>query len=175
MDSATDGPSDIPGCFPGCGDEELCGEAGEGNGSDDDCDGSIDETCVCAAIGIARSCFAGSPELRNVGSCADGVMYCTEFLMWGACVGGQGPTEEVCDGADNDCDGSTDDGLDPCDTPIQCPGTQGAAPLNVYALRGSAIYAGATRSQQWTITCPPSIIPLHPRVECRAIGHHFLH
>ena len=132
MDAGRDGAIDIPGCFPGCGDEELCGEGGEGNGSDDDCDDAIDETCSCPAIGIARACFPGSPELRNVGTCGDGVMYCTEFLMWGSCVGGQGPAPEQCDGADNDCDGTTDNGLTDCETPIQCPGTQGAAPFFFY-------------------------------------------
>jgi len=97
-------------------------------------------------------------------------MYCTEFLIWGSCVGGQGPAAEQCDGADNDCDGTTDNGLTDCETPIQCPGTQGAAPLNVYALRGSEIYEGPTRSQQWTITCPPSIDTCPTPRDARAVN-----
>src|SRR5687768_135834 len=30
-------------CEPGCGDDELCGPDGEGDGNDDDCDGTVDE------------------------------------------------------------------------------------------------------------------------------------
>ena len=40
-------------CSPGCGDEEICGDMGDGNGLDDDCDDSVDEDCVCMA-GTAR-------------------------------------------------------------------------------------------------------------------------
>ena len=45
-------------CVPGCGPDELCG-AGDGNGLNDDCDGAVDEGCVCAA-GTSRSCFTVS-------------------------------------------------------------------------------------------------------------------
>src|SRR5687767_1347990 len=51
---AVDAPRDTPDawvdrCSPACGDEELCGERNDGNGLDDDCDGEVDEDCVCMA------------------------------------------------------------------------------------------------------------------------------
>ena len=68
--------------------EELC------NGSDDDCDGDIDE-----GIG-ARACSSdcgGGTE-----ACADG--------RWEGCTA-VNPQPEVCDGRDDDCDGDVDEGL----------------------------------------------------------------
>jgi hypothetical protein len=86
-------------------------------------------------------------------------MTCTEFLTWSACVDGQFPEDETCDGADNDCNGVADDGLSGCSTAVTCPGTQGATPLNFYNLRGETIYTGAARSWQWNVSCPPTVSP----------------
>jgi alpha-tubulin suppressor-like RCC1 family protein len=70
---------------------------------DENCDGSIDEGCACPA-GTSRNC--GS----NVGTCQYGTQAC-DAGVWGSCVGGTGPVDEICDGLNNDCDGATDEGL----------------------------------------------------------------
>jgi hypothetical protein len=43
-----------------------------------------------------------------VGECTAGEQTCSGEGAWGVCAGEQGPTEELCDGKDNDCDGLTD-------------------------------------------------------------------
>lgn len=144
-------------CVPSCGPEELCGEMGNGDGLDNDCDGIVDEICPCGSTNETRACFLGPPDRQGRGTCADGVMTCTEFLTWGPCTGGQFPTDESCDGADNDCNGVTDDGLSGCSSTLLCPGTQYASPLSSHLLRGSTIYTGAATSWRWTVTCPPTV------------------
>ena len=88
---------------------ELC------DGLDNDCDGSVDEN-----FPLGESCTVGIGQCEN-----QGVLVCTP--------GGQGtecsvdpfpPQAELCDGLDNDCDGSVDEIFllgDPCTVGIgQC-------------------------------------------------------
>lgn len=140
-------------CAPACGPTELCGESGDGNGLDDNCNGQVDEDCLCQAVGTTRPCFAGPPDRRDVGACTDGVESCGEFLHWGDCVGGVSPSEEVCDGADNDCDAITDNGLSGCSAGVTCPAVQNAAPLANYSLRGDLIYGSTGSNWHWEIAC----------------------
>jgi hypothetical protein len=75
------------------------------NGVDDDCDGVVDD----GIAGVACE-PAGTPAgLRYGGSsqCQMGIQYCNQ-----ACLGFVGPTPEVTDLIDNDCDGVAEDGLD---------------------------------------------------------------
>lgn len=58
----------------------------------------------------------------NVGECKKGIktIYCTNECIWPSwdsvtCVGEIGPSDEVCDFKDNDCNGKTDD---PCFKPV---------------------------------------------------------
>ncbi|MBI5488280.1 MAG: VWA domain-containing protein [Deltaproteobacteria bacterium] len=72
------------------------------DGTDDDCDGTTDEDCECVD-GETSPCGA------DVGVCTGGVQSCLAG-SWTGCVGDVEPREEVCDGLDDDCDGTTDDG-----------------------------------------------------------------
>ena len=73
-----------------------------GNRLDDDCDGETDETCECTP---------GSTQLcgDSAGECRAGTQTCEADGGWGACVGGEGPGEEQCNGLDDDCDGRVDE------------------------------------------------------------------
>jgi hypothetical protein len=145
-------------CAPGCQPEESCG-GGEGNGLDDNCNGTVDEGCTCTP-GTVRDCFNGPPDRRDVGACSDGVMSCNEFAIWDACGMGVFPTNEACDGVDNDCNGTADDGLTGCSSAVQCPGYELAAPLSTHTLRADRVglMGGATpTSYTWTIECPESV------------------
>ncbi len=63
---------------------------------DNDCDGVID--------GITRAC--GS----MVGACRPGTETCRTGAWDGMCIGSVGPSTELCDTADNDCDTRVDEG-----------------------------------------------------------------
>jgi len=61
---------------------------------------------------VASVCTNGAnrPCSSDVGACRIGVEVC-EGGQWGSCIGAVFPTEEIFDGVDNDCDGTTDEGL----------------------------------------------------------------
>jgi hypothetical protein len=88
---------------------------------DEDCDGTVDEDCGCTD-GDTRPC--GS----NVGECSAGTETCTGGAWNGICDGEIGPTAEVCDNLDNDCDGNTDENLSRATTCGigECSGNTGA-------------------------------------------------
>jgi hypothetical protein len=70
--------------------EETCANIG----TDDDCTGAVDDFGVC--------------DTGDPGLCAVGNYLCSGNTL--ICVGSP-PGEEVCDGADNDCDGQNDEDL----------------------------------------------------------------
>ncbi|MCB9545025.1 MAG: hypothetical protein H6706_03940 [Myxococcales bacterium] len=87
--------SAVPVCSasPGPAADETC------NGRDDDCDGLVDNV-----PGVGTACTVGQGRCAEVGvnTCLDGALRCN--ARPGV------PMAEDCDGADNDCDGQTDEG-----------------------------------------------------------------
>src|SRR5207247_727526 len=85
-------------CLPGVPSAEVC------DGADNDCDGTTDED------------YVPQPTSCGVGACArTGETACVEGHVLDSCLPGV-PTAEVCDGADNDCDGTTDEDYVPLPT-----------------------------------------------------------
>ncbi len=70
------------------------------DGIDNNCDGNVDEGNPGGGI----ACATGQPGVCNAGTtqCAAGALVCNQNVASSA---------EVCDGLDNDCDGSVDEGV----------------------------------------------------------------
>jgi len=135
--------SDQGECSPGVyscvnGIESCEGERSPGpevcDGLDNDCDGSTDQ----GNPGGGQAC--GS----NVGACQPGVLACEGGAL--RCVGQVAPGAELCDGADNDCDGATDE--DPDDVGEQCPSG-----------RPGRCAAGRLRCAEGNLVCLPEQEP----------------
>ncbi|NIR38725.1 MAG: hypothetical protein GWO04_26890, partial [Actinobacteria bacterium] len=90
--------------FGGCagevtGGDETC------DGMDEDCDGSTDEGVIGAACPLQEGVCAGSTQ-RCGGS---GGFETCDAATYGT---GYEADETLCDGLDNDCDGTVDEGCD---------------------------------------------------------------
>jgi hypothetical protein len=99
----------------------ACGPVGTSRphgGPDAPLQSPTDGSEVCYP-GSARPCYAGDPALAGTGICKAGVQTCTgdgEAGTWGSCDGAIGPSPEVCNHLDDDCNGIADDigGGTPC-------------------------------------------------------------
>ncbi len=72
------------------------------DGIDNDCNGGT-------ADGSSEAWYGNSCDGADSDQCEEGTYYCNSGSQ--ACSDTTGNNVEVCDGADNDCDGSTDEGL----------------------------------------------------------------
>ena len=95
--------------------QELC------NNFDEDCDAAIDEN-------LDQACYTGPRGTLNIGICVPGEQTCVEG-RWGSpnpiglwtqdlCGEEVTPAEEICNGADDNCDGEIDYGEEMRDTDI---------------------------------------------------------
>lgn len=88
------------------------------NSTDDDCDGLVDEGDVCTSgnpnepgeceNGRREVCYTVDRAQRNTGVCKDGYRDCVNG-KWSACMYEVTPLAEICNGKDDDCDGSVDE------------------------------------------------------------------
>ncbi len=113
--------------------------------------------------GATRSCG------NDVGACKQGVQLCAA-AAWGSCSGSVEPTEELCNGADDDCDGETDEGFklgaacdgsdtDLCtDDVITCAGCS-PGPNNVESCNGKDDNCNGTVDSDCDIgACKPALL-----------------
>lgn len=93
--------------------EEVCDARSE----DESCDGVSNEGCECRQ-GETRAC----PE--RAGICMRGQEKCVDGRWDARCEGEVSGSAELCDGEDNDCDATTDNGA-LCSAGTSCKGAQG--------------------------------------------------
>ncbi|HAA53370.1 MAG TPA: hypothetical protein DCE42_01360 [Myxococcales bacterium] len=63
---------------------------------------------VSCQSGASRLCFTGPPNANGVGACKPGTQKCVNG-GWGTCLGQRLPTNETCNGVDDNCNGQIDE------------------------------------------------------------------
>jgi hypothetical protein len=87
------------------------------NCRDDNCNGVVDDN----PMGEGETCrtFAAGLQVTPPSTCREGHKHCEESTCDFACVNEIGPSPEICDGLDNDCDGVVDNQA-PCPPSFTC-------------------------------------------------------
>jgi hypothetical protein len=75
---------------------ELCDD------QDNNCNGNIDEGCSCTS-GQTKKC-----GITDIGTCRKGIQFCQNGA-WGECQDSMGPSAEICDNMDNNCNEQIDE------------------------------------------------------------------
>jgi hypothetical protein len=104
------------GCLVSNGGTEIC------DGLDNDCNGQIDDMPIDAG----QACFPfgtgctpnGSGGYNCTGVCRAGTTTCANGFL--QCLGFTGPSIEICDNLDNDCNGVVDDPFNKQTDPLHC-------------------------------------------------------
>ena len=141
-----------PGVPTNCDDNNVC--------TTDGCDSQTG--CVVKAnVGQKHPCYDGNPaNTKDVGPCKGGVATCDEAGKLGACVDQVLPKAEACDGIDNNCNGSKDEGCKAglwefTVVPVQLSGQGGGKTVSGNggrALMGSsAAQAGGKHGVSWSL------------------------
>lgn len=141
---------------------EMC------NNYDEDCDSLIDEN-------LEKSCYSGPDGTFGVGVCRTGTMVCQQGRWYGEtqggnyvldlCVGETVPSREICDGADNDCDGITDFGTEIPETDILfIVDWSGSMEYNINAVKMAmnrfATHFSAEEKLKWGLVTGPRVFPV---------------
>lgn len=116
---AADGAQAVPPvCEPTTCDQGCRSQGGEG-GHCTNAGRACSNVPASCALGEKVSCYAGPAGTAGRGSCKAGSVTCVplgELATWSACEGEALPSAESCNGVDDDCDGTADEGLS-CKSP----------------------------------------------------------
>jgi hypothetical protein len=110
------------------------------NGVDDDCNGKVDD----GDPGTGQPCEDLCPGGACKGECTAGTTLCTGTAAGLLCVGGTGAVPEVCDGKDNDCDGTVDNGFDLKTDPLHCGSCEAQCQPGISCVGGKCDFSCAT-------------------------------